>query len=347
VNELQRSSTGTLTATVSNRGDAITSLGLHKRQWIRVRSQWLGVTYAEWQGILEGLPKTWPGYTDALVTLQAAGVFKVLKLYPLDGTTRPAERNDQRVAAWCTAANLATTGFSTDTDMADAVTTPYPTSTDALTQATQVEESDNGLMVETRDGALQFQGRHYRLVNSATPKATFGETAGTQIPYQDDATWSDDDSLLATYVAVTPLGGSAQVAQDVSAQNKHWVSTLTRSLVSSDNALAMAAAQYLLAKYKNPSPRIPLVTVNLAAVNSVSPSKIPTLLGTNVSDRYTWTRNAPTPITQDVFVEQIHETIKPGSWQMQFELSPALDDIGWVLGDAVNGLLGTTTNLNY
>ena len=333
---------------LSNRGDAITSLGLTKRQWIRVRSQWLGVTYAEWQGIIEGGVRTWPSMgKDALVSIAAAGVFKALRLYPLDGTTRPSERGDQRVAAWAGLAGLTMGPVSTDTDTLDAVSTPYGTGTDALSQATAVEESENGLLVETRDGLLGFQGRHWRFVNSATSKATFGETPGSTIPYRDDAAYSDDDSLLATSVSVTPLGGTAQTATDSTQAAKLWQSYLTRNLLSSSTPLAQSAAQWLLSLYKAPGPRLPQISLDLAAVATISPSLVPAVLGANLSDRFTWTRNAPSTISQDVYIEQMHETIRPGQWSMQWELSPALDQLGWVLGDAVNGLLGQTTALMY
>lgn len=343
-NELQRSNTGTLTCTVSNRGDALTGLGLRKRQWIRVRSQWLGVTYSEWQGILEAVPRSWPGYVDAVCILRAAGVFKALRLYPLDGLTRPAERNDQRVAAIAALASVPTTGFSTDTDPADAVTTPYATGVDALTTVSAIEESENGLLVETADGQLQFQGRHYRFLNSLTSRATFGESYPGQIPYRDTAEYSDDDTLLATVASVTPLGGTAVVVSNAAYGASQWVSTITRNLVSSSVLLATAAAQYLVGRYGNPSPRIPALSVDLPTVVRLAPSTVPAILSAKVSDRFTWTRAAPTPLTQDVYVEQIQESIAPGHWQLQFALSPAVDNAGWVLGSS---RLGVDTVLTY
>jgi hypothetical protein len=346
--ELQRSSTGSCTALFSNRGDVITNLNIQKRQWIRIRSQWLGVTYAEWQGIIESIPRKWPSMgLDATLEVRASGIFKVLKLYPLDGTTRPAERGDQRVAAWAALAGLTMGPVSTDTDLLDAVTTPFSTGTDALSSATAVEESENGQLVETRDGLLSFQGRHWRLVNSATSLATFGEGA-SQIPYRDDVEYVDDDALIATTVTVTPLSpGTPQVATDAAAAAARWNSTLTRDLLTSSNPIALAAAQWLLSFYSNPAPRLPQISVELAAAAARGSGLVATLLGVNQSSRFTWKRNAPTAISVDVFVEQIHESIRPGSWQMSFDLSPAGDLTGWVLGDATYGLLGQTTKLNY
>lgn len=345
--ELQRSSTGTLTCLLSNRADVITNLGIQKRQWIRVRSQWLGVTYAEWQGIIESIPRKWPAMgLDATLEIRAAGIFKVLRLYPLDGTSRPSERGDQRIAAWAGLAGLTMGPVSTDTDVLDSTAAPYSTGSDALSQATAVEESENGLLVETRDGLLSFQGRHWRLVNSASSVGTFGEAAG-QIPYRDDVEYHDDDALVATSVSVTALGGVTQVATDSSAAAQRWQSSMTRSLLSSSSALALSAAQYLLAKYKNPAQRIPTISVDLAATAAKGSALVATLLGTNQSSRYTWKRNAPSAISVDVYVEQIHESIRPGTWQMSFDLSPVTDGIGWVLGDATYGLLGVTTALNY
>jgi hypothetical protein len=123
---------------------------------------------------------------------------------------------------------------------------------------------------------------------------------------------------------------------------------VNRQLLSSDPALALTAAQYLVNRYKDPPPRIPTVTIDLANVASLVPAQMPTLLGLANSQRVTWKRNATTPINSDGYVEQIQHTINPGvNWQMTVQLSPASLEMIWVLGDADRGKLGETTALSY
>src|SRR4051794_37935560 len=58
--ERGRTEVGTLNALCNDRGDAVTSLGIGKAQWIRVRALWNGVVYPRWQGIFQSLPRRWP-----------------------------------------------------------------------------------------------------------------------------------------------------------------------------------------------------------------------------------------------------------------------------------------------
>lgn len=344
--ELQRTVPGNLDILADNRNDTISSLGIGKAQWIRIRSKWQGVIYPRWQGIFESLPRRWPSAgKDATIEIEAADILKIIRLYDLADETFTAQRNDQRVAAIAALAGLTTGTIDTDTDDADAVTDPITAGTDALSTCLDIEQSENGLLIAEPDGTLTFQGRHWRLRNSGTSLATFGETTG-QIPYRDTVTYEDDDTRIANVVAVTPLGGTASVVEDTTSKSRYWTRRMDRSLVSSDTSLATSAAQYLLNRYKDPSPRIPQIEVQLRAVTD--PDLVASLLTAGNSSRFTWQRDAATTITEDVYVEQISETIVPGqSWDITFQLSPASDDAGWVLGDTTFSRLGVTTRLVY
>jgi hypothetical protein len=346
--ELQRTETGTLNALFDNRSDAMTSLGIRKRQWIRYRAQWSGVTYARWQGLIEGAPRQWPSAgRDAIVQLRAAGPFKVFRLYDLEGRTFPSQRGDQRFSSLATLVGLTTSSVDTDTDTLDAVSTPISQGTDALSTLLEIEASENGLALEGADGTVSFQGRHWRMLHSATSKGTFGESAG-QIPYRDTVELEDDDQWIANNITVTPNGGLPVNVADATSQAKYFTTRLNRTLLTSSSSVALDAANYLLNRYKDPTPRLPTLDVHLAAVAKQDPTLVATLLAAVNSDRFTWTRAATTPISEDVYVEQISETVAPQiGWTMRFQCSPAADESGWVLGDAVNGVLGTTTKLVY
>lgn len=345
--ERQRTEGGTLTALLDNRNDAITNLGLRKAQWFRVQALWAGVVYPLWQGVIESLPRKWPqaGF-DATVEVQASDVLKILRFYDLADETFPMQRNDERIA---TIAGLVSLDYTVDTntDDADIVSTPLTEGTEALSYSLAIEESEGGLLIAEPDGTLTFQGRHWRILNGAVSVGTFGESAG-EIPYRDSAVYDDDDTRIANIVSVTPLGGTAVVVEDATSQARYWTRRLTRSLITSDTNIATDAANYLVGRYADPSPRIPTLDVQLAAVSAKDPLLVPAVLGAANSDRFTWSRDAPTPISDDVFVEQVGMTITPGlGWEVRLQCSPASDEAGWVLGDAVLGVLGSTTRLVY
>lgn len=353
--EMQRTATGILNLVCSDQAGAVSGLGIKKRQWVRVRRQWNSVVYPLWQGIFESVPRRWlEGGSDPIVELHAADVLKVLRLTPLagkDSTTDPtifgAVRNDQRVAGIVGIAMLSTGTIDTDTDGADAVTTALSDGTDALSTCIDIEASENGLLVAEADGAISFQGRHYRLINSATSLGTFGESAG-DIPYKDTVELDDTDAYIANPVTVTLPDGTTITVQDSTYLDDNWGNPLNRNLLKTDTGLGTDCANYLLKRYKNPSARIPQLDIQLAAVASNAPSYMPAILGAGNSDRFTWDRAASTPITADVYIEQVGFNFdRDGADDMTFQLSPASDDFGWVLGDAVNGLLGQTTVLAY
>jgi hypothetical protein len=353
-NELNTTQTGTLDLLLSNRSNAVTALGLQKRMWVRLRARWKGTIYSLWQGVIEQAVRRWPAFgTDATIEITAADALKVLRLTPLDGQTFAQQRNDQRIFSILIIANLASGNLDTDTDTADAISTPFPANSDALTQATSIETSENGLLIARGDGKIDFQGRHFRYVSSALPLAALGEN-DNEIPYKDDAAYSDDDYLLANIVTVTPPTGSPATAQDAASIAARWPSSMQRSLNSSTPGLALSAAQYLVNAYSNPAARIPQLTIDLAAMPR-TPNLVGVLLGAKNSDRFTWKRRQQATvggavyqtISQDVFVEQIGATIAPGSWTTTLELSPVTTLGGWVLDDPVNSILDSTTILVY
>lgn len=344
--ERQRTETGTLTALCNDRGNAITGLGIRKTQWVRVQASWAGVTYSRWQGLFESLPRQWPASgKDAVVELHAADVLKVFNLYDLAGGTFSAQRNDQRVAQIAALAGVGTLSIDTGTDAADAAGTALAEGSMALSALLEIEASENGLLIAEPTGQVSFQGRHWRMLNAATATLTFGEVAG-QVPYRDSVVREDDDSRIANIVSVTAAGAtSGIVVEDISSQGTHFKRRLNRSLLSSDVSIATDAAYYLLNRYKDPSPRVPSLVVELASVGTTLK---PTVLALANSSRANWSRAAVTPISDAVYVEKITETITPGvGWQIEYGLSPAVDEAGWVLDSASLSVLDTSTRLVY
>lgn len=350
--ELQRTEAGTLRATLSNRSGNYDPTnpsgayypGVRRRRWIRVRGQWGGVTYSRWQGLIQTWTQSWPGGgTDAITTIRAVDASMVLNLFDLAGQSFGSQRTDQRVKAVCDLAGLAYT-LDTGSSTIDASGT-FVSQSYSLPHLQQVELTENGLLFAGADGTINFQGRHWRLKNATIPVDTLGDGVG-EIPYRQ-AEHEIDDGDLATVVTVTPNGGSPITVSDAAMETRYFAqgqSTIDRTLLTSSVTEATSCAQYLLNRYKESSPRIPQVDL----IGARATSKWPEILGTANSQRFTWKRRAAAhTITEDVYVEKISETITQDSWTTTLELSPAVDQAGWVLGDAVNGLLGLTTILVY
>lgn len=349
--ELLRSDAGTLTAVLSNAAGKYDPTntggsyypGVKRSRWIRVRAQWAGVTYQRWQGLVETWEQEWPeSGKDAICTVRATDAFKVLNLFDLFNLSFPQQTSDQRVAAVCAAAGLATT-LDTGASTLDASGT-FAEGSFALAHLQDVEATENGLLFAEADATISFQSRHYRLLNSATPVGTIGD-AGGEIPYKQSTTFALDDVDLANKIEVTPNGGTAQTAEDATSESSYFKRTLTRDLLTSDANEALACAQYLLGRYKDSPPRLPTLEVSGMSATGTWPL----ILGMKNSQRFTWKRRAAAhTITTDVFIEQISESVTPGSsWSVTLQLSPAAVEVGWLLDSTTNSVLDTSTVLGY
>lgn len=348
--ELQRSEAGQLRSVFDNRlGHFEPSNpsspfypGVKRTRWIRVQAQWAGVTYNRWQGLIESIDQRWPeAGKDAIVEITASDAFKVLNLFDLTGLSYAAHKSHTRVGAVCTSVGLP---YSAPSGTADIVASgAFAQGAFALPHLLDVEETENGLLFAEGDGSITFQDRHYRLMNSAASVLTIGE-AGGEAPYRDDAqrTTSDDD--LYNQVGVTPSGGTVQTVNRGTSQTDHFTRRLSKNVLTSDTADAKALAEYLANRYQESSPRVPGVSLLGRKATDLWPS----IMGLKNSNRVRFRRNAAYALDEYFFVERVGDTIIPGTdWQVKLQMSPVVDETGWVLGDATYGLLGQTTKLTF
>lgn len=368
--ELQRTAAGTLSALLDNRAGSYDPTnpgspyypGVKRMRWIRVRAVFVGsggtygaglygdssyngtggaaaVIYPRWQGLIETWNQSWPGAgTDATVSITATDAFKVLNLFDLNGLSFPAQQTSDRVIAGLAAAGITVSTVATGQTsiVADG---PFSQGSSALSHLLQVEETENGLLYAEGDGTVVFQDRYYRLLHSGSSVATIGDVDG-EIPYRDGELDLDDADVW-NEVSVTPSGGVAQIADDLVSQASNYTRRLNRDSLCADAGEALSAAQYLVGLYGNPAPRIPQVEV----LGAADTSKWPTILAAKNSDRFTWKRRASGhTISEDVFVEQVSDTVVPGtSWQVTFEMSPASAQTFWILENSTFSVLDTST----
>lgn len=355
--ELQQTQPGTLQVVFSNptaKYDPTngSGLGIKRRQWIRVRAQWAGVTYARWQGIITGIAQTWPqAGEDAIATVTASDALKVANLFDLYGQTFSSQRSDLRASTVGSLLGVTVTALDNGASTLVASSTPYAVNSPASQHLTEIETTENGLIYADSGGGITFHSRHYRALNKTTSVGTIGDGAG-EIPYRDAAQVAVDDAYICNVAYVTPTNpdgstGSVQSATDSASESRYFPSSpsqLQRTILSSDTNEALSCAQYLVNRYGDPSPRIPAVEI----AGSRATSQWPAILGAANSTRFTFKRRAYNVISEDVFVEQISEEIVPNSaWKTTFQLSPAIDQAVWVLGSSVNSLLGQSTVVTY
>lgn len=349
--ELRRTDAGTLTMLLDNRDGRFDPTNtaspyypnLKRMRWLRVTGKWAGVEYARWAGLVEGWAQEWPELgRDAVTTVQAADAFKILALYDLGGKSYASALTGTRVGSVLTDVAVPYTAGAGKTTVVASGT--IATGTKALSHLQDVVDSENGLLFADPSGQIVFQDRHFRLTdsNSITSVCVIGDGPG-EIPYREGRLDSDDVDVWPT-VKVTPDGGTVETQSDATSQAEHFDRVLEKSILSSSQAEALSAAQWLSGQYADPAPRLPQVGL----VARQASTRWPTVLGLTNSQRVTWKRRASTTITVDAFVEQVLETIVPGtSWDTAVQLSPADDAAYWLLGVAGFSELGTTTILAY
>lgn len=346
----QSTTPGRLTMVMNNRSgnyDPTNAAGVYypgvkQTRWLRVRAQWAGVTYNRWQGVIQGIELQWPeAGKDATATVTAASALGVLNVFDLGSYSFAAERTDQRVADVCALPGLPT---NLDTGISSVVVSgTFSYGNSALSHLQQVEQTENGRLFDDAGGTVVFQSRHWRLLNAAASSGTIGDAAG-QIPYTEQAQLTSDDTNLWNLAAVTPSGGSVVTSYAAVSGTAHYPRALTRTLLTSDPVEAESCAQYLVGIYGSPSPKLPALTLKPARATGTWA----TVLSLANSQRATFKRAAAAAISDDGYVEQIGEAILPGSqWDVTVQLSAAADQSGWILQDAVLGVLGSTTVLVY
>jgi hypothetical protein len=382
--ELQRTEAGTLNCTVSNRDgrfDPTNTTGAYypnvkRTRWIRVRSVWAGLIYAEWQGLIEAVTAEWPsaGF-DATASITASDAFKPLNLYDLNGKSYPEQTTGARVAA--VAADAQVQVGSTDIGVSVLPAITFTSTTSALSHLQSLEDNEAGLVFTNAAGALTFHDRHHRTLFNDTSLATIGDgfsatygyglgpygtgpyggAAEDEIPYTTAVRFEYDDSNIWNKVVVTPAQDDTtpdtppvpQEATNAASITAHYQRTLLKTLLTQSQTEALAAAQFYAAAYAEPTQRIPVCEV----IGRKAPGFWPVILAAKNSDRFVWKRRPTTEasartIELNVFVEKKMTTIIPGTnWQVSFQFSPADNIRYWRLGVPGYSELNTSAVLGY
>lgn len=208
------------------------------------------------------------------------------------------------------------------------------------------ERSEFALFQVDGAGLITYRDRADLLSNSNThgvSQATFGD-AGTEVAYENVVLSFDDQDLWSS-VVVTPSSGAPQVATDAGAVALNGDATLANDaghlLTDSD---AMDKAGFLLGLYKTFRSRPVSVSFKLAADDATNQA----LLGLGTDAPMVTIKRRPqgggAAITSVCQVEGLTWSISPvGSWDWTLQLVPAPQTAFWLLQDAAQSQLETTT----
>ena len=217
-----------------------------------------------------------------------------------------------------------------------------PTTDDLLTALRKVETAENGTFFIAANGDATFRDRNFRLTNTTTPQATFGQ-GGEELPYVDIVSSYDDNKIVNT-VQRTRTSGSTQIAIDSDSVERFGTHVLTESgtlNVSDANALSIADQKVVA----NSIPQTTVESLSFAPQQNVNlwAKALGLDIGSFVETKVT---TPSTDIeTYDLFIERIRHKVdaRNKTWNWQIGLSPA-ETGAWILG--VNRL-GIDTNLSY
>ena len=361
--------TGTATVTLDNRDnrfspnqstyyyDATNSrTKIQPLKRLRIRAEYNAVTYDLFHGFVESFPVQYAGQGyDASTKLRVVDAFKLFFQATLDGigwqlgisklgsTTRLTLTQAQELSSVRVKNILDSFGYSNQAiSTGNLQVQTQPTTDDVLTALKKVETAENGTFFIAANGNATFRNRNYRLTNTTTPVATFGQGVA-ELPYVDIISTYDDNKIINT-VQRTRTGGTTQIAIDSDSVERFGTHVLTESgtlNVSDVDALSIADQKVVA----NSIPETHIEALSFAPQQNVNLWE--KALGLDIGS-YVQT-NVTTPSssveTYNLFIERIRHKVdaRNKTWNWNIGLSPA-ETGAWILG--VNSL-GIDTNLSY
>jgi hypothetical protein len=369
ISNLSQFQTGTATVTLDNRDNrfspnqttyyydatnARTKIQPLKR--LRIRAEYDSQTYDLFHGFVESFPVQYAGQGyDSSTKIRVVDAFKLFFNATLDGigwqlgisklgsTTRLTLTQAQELSSVRVKNILDSFGYSNQAISTGQLEVQTQSTTDdLLTALRKVETAENGTFFIAANGDATFRDRNYRLTNTTTPSATFGQGGG-ELPYVDIISSYDDNKIVNT-VQRTRTGGSTQIAIDSDSVERFGTHVLTESgtlNVSDANALSIADQKVVA----NSIPQTTIESLSFAPQQDVNlwEKALGLDIGTYVETKVT---TPSTDIeTYDLFIERIRHKVdaRNKTWNWQIGLSPA-ETGAWILG--VNSL-GIDTNLSY
>jgi len=352
--ELSRYEAGTAGVVLDNRDRALDPSNtaspfypnVRPMRRFRIVGRWGYTTYPLFSGYVERWPPSWDEHgTDGTVEVQLTDAFKVLALRKIGDSggsvSLAIQRSDVRIAnilslmGWPTTDQMLNVGQS---NVLDVTLDKVP----ALEHIQAVEEAENGQFFVRGDGVLIFLDRLTPSLIGATGGGVFGDADG-ELPYEalgfeygDEQIWND--------VKLTRAGGAEQSVTDATSIAQYLQRTLSKTgMLITSNAEVLAAAQYHLAKRKQPVFRFPTMRVNPL----LDPEALwPVVLGMDLSTAVTVRRRPPDttgvgPVIElTVAIQGINIDVTRGHWTTDYSLGQPDIQALFQLDSLTNAQLG-------
>lgn len=207
--------------------------------------------------------------------------------------------------------------------------------TKALTHMQAVEQGDQGALFMNTSGQVEYVA-HAGLVGQSTAYKTvlaiYGDGVG-QFPYQPGPDLALDDLDLFNQAQVTRAGGLVQSFQDAASVATYGARTqaLSGMLFNSDTS-SYNLAQWLVAKFKTPVPRLRTITVYPLDNRTGGSDLVQETLARGMLDTIQVQRQGAPGVT-DPFVttatiEQITDTVTVDSWVRSYALAISQPNVG-------------------
>jgi len=323
---------------------------------IRIKAAQGGTTYTLFHGFVESFPVNYGLQgQDSTTNIKAVDVFKLLNNATLDSvgwklgtsllgqTTRLAFGQAQELSSIRAANILNSFGYTNQAISTGQLQVQTQSTTDTLLAALQaVERAENGTFFIAANGNATFRDRNFRLTNTTTPDATFGQ-GGSDLPYTDIVSSYDDTKIINT-VLFTRTGGSQQSAVSDDSVQRFGTHSLTQS-----GRLNIQDSDVLsIAKQKVVENDIPQTSVRTLIFRPQSDTSIwAKALGLDIGAFVKTNVLTPSGTTEsyDLFIENIQHSVDARSktWTWKIGLSPA-ETGAWILGVSK---LGIDTNISY
>lgn len=364
--ELDRHEAGTATIVLTNndrRFDPEYAAGAYSPDVIPMK--WMSVdvqdTGAVWQTLLRGHVESWrQSYSgngkDAVVTVTVCDGLRFLSTQRITTTVASALSGSQLTAVLDAAGwplSMRSLDVGDSTLQAHAVD-DEPT----LDVINRIVESEGGVFYAGYGGSLRFRSRsnYMKDATSTGILVTDAPSAVSDVEYTE-ITFSYDEQHIWNTVEVQARGGVAKSVSDSASEAKYLkrFKRIGDLLLTSDNE-SDDRARTLLARYKDPDMRVESVSFTVRQRNTDAAQNAANLLVQLFGEGLDVVRNPPgggVAISEVMRLEGLSIVLTPDDLRATAQLSPAVLESYWILGDADLSLLGNaatgtgTTKLGY
>ena len=324
---------------------------------LRIRATHSSTTYDLFHGFVESFPVNYAGQGyDSTVKVKVVDAFKLFFNAKLDGigwnlgisllgsTTRLTLTQAQELSSVRVKNILDSFGYTNQSiSTGQLQVTTQPTTDDLLTALRKVETAENGTFFIAGNGNATFRDRNFRLTNTTTPAATFGQ-GGSELPYSDIRTAYDDNKIINTVQRTRTGSSNTQIAIDSDSINRFGTHVLTESntLNIQDSDVSSIAEQKVVAN-SIPQTVVEQLSFRPQQNTGLWAKALGLDIGSFVEAKVT--TPSSTIETYDLFIERIKHKVdaRNKTWDWLIGLSPA-ETGAWILGVSK---LGIDTNISY